>query len=125
MDGATDVTLEQELSDLEARLETAARAAKSALTELKKARASAKVGQLRDLNRSLGEARNSAKRFAEEGRADDNPESFKVRLAAYNAQTAPLLPHYLAQGKLVELDGMGAVESVARAIDSALEDVKV
>ena len=66
-----------------------------------------------------------ARRFAEEGRADDNPESFKVRLAAYNAQTAPLLPHYLAQGKLVELDGMGAVDSVARAIDSALEDVKV
>ncbi len=55
-----------------------------------------------------------AKRYADEGRPDDNPESFKVRLAAYNAQTAPLLPHYLAQGKLVELDGMGSVEAVAR-----------
>jgi adenylate kinase len=66
-----------------------------------------------------------AKRFAEEGRADDNPESFKVRLAAYNAQTAPVLPHYLAQGKLVEVDGMSSVEQVAREIDEALEGAKV
>ena len=64
-----------------------------------------------------------AKRFAEEGRPDDNPESFKVRLGAYNAQTAPLLPHYMAQGKLVELDGMGSIESVAREIDAALDRV--
>jgi adenylate kinase len=64
-----------------------------------------------------------AKRFGEEGRADDNPESFKVRLAAYNAQTAPVLPHYLEQGKLVELDGMSDVDKVAQAIDQALEGV--
>jgi adenylate kinase len=64
-----------------------------------------------------------AKRFADEGRPDDNPESFKVRLAAYNAQTALLLPHYTAQGKLVEVDGMGSVEQVAREIDAALEGV--
>ena len=63
------------------------------------------------------------KRFAEEGRADDNPESFKVRLAAYNSQTAPLLPHYLAQGKLVELDGMGDIDTVAHQIDEALGGV--
>lgn len=66
-----------------------------------------------------------AKRFAEEGRADDNPESFKVRLAAYNAQTAPVLPYYLAQGKLVELDGMSDIEQVAREIDEALDGVTV
>jgi adenylate kinase len=66
-----------------------------------------------------------AKRFADEGRADDNPESFKVRLAAYNAQTAPLLPHYRAQGKLVEVDGMEPIDQVAREIDSALDAVKV
>jgi adenylate kinase len=61
-----------------------------------------------------------AQRFAEQGRADDNPESFKVRLGAYNAQTAPLLPHYMAQGKLVEVDGMGAIDRVAAEIDAAL-----
>src|SRR6201992_780593 len=41
-----------------------------------------------------------AKRFEIEGRADDNPESFKVRLGAYNTQTAPLLPFYQGQGTL-------------------------
>jgi adenylate kinase len=65
-----------------------------------------------------------AGRFAAEGRADDNPESFKVRLAAYNAQTAPVLPHYLAQGKLIEVDGMASIDEVARQIDAALEGVK-
>jgi adenylate kinase len=61
-----------------------------------------------------------AKRFVEEGRADDNPESFKTRLAAYAAQTAPLLPFYRAQGKLTEVDGMESVGRVAAAIDRAL-----
>src|SRR5689334_1159583 len=42
-----------------------------------------------------------AGRFAESGRPDDNPDSFKVRLQAYNDQTAPLLPYYQGQGKLV------------------------
>ena len=61
-----------------------------------------------------------AKRFEEEGRADDNPESYKVRLAAYNAQTAPLLPYYAAQGKLYEIDGMGAVDDIAARIEQVL-----
>lgn len=61
-----------------------------------------------------------AGRFAESGRPDDNPESFKVRLAAYNAQTAPLLPYYEGQGKLVEVDGMGSIEAVSSGIDTAL-----
>lgn len=60
------------------------------------------------------------KRFEAERRADDNPESFKVRLAAYNAQTAPLLPYYAQQGKLFEVDGMGTIPDVARAIDDVL-----
>ncbi|MDO8801174.1 adenylate kinase [Phenylobacterium sp.] len=62
-----------------------------------------------------------AGRFAESGRPDDNPESFKVRLAAYNDNTAPLLPYYQAQEKLVEVDGMGAIDVVADAIDKALD----
>ena len=32
-------------------------------------------------------------RYKLQGRPDDNPETFKTRLAAYNAQTAPLLPY--------------------------------
>jgi adenylate kinase len=61
-----------------------------------------------------------AKRFAEQGRSDDNPDVYAVRLKAYNDQTAPLLPYYEAQGKLTEIDGMGSVETVARAIDAVL-----
>ncbi len=61
-----------------------------------------------------------AKRFAEQGRADDNPESYKVRLKAYNDQTAPLLPYYSGSGALHEVDGMGSVESVTAAIDGVL-----
>ena len=61
-----------------------------------------------------------AKRFAEEGRADDNPASFKVRLDAYLAQTAPLVPYYETQGKMRGVDGMADIESVSRAIAAAL-----
>ena len=61
------------------------------------------------------------KRFEAEGRADDNPEAFKKRLAAYNAQTAPLLPKYRGEGKLTEIDGMASVETVAAAISGILD----
>ena len=61
-----------------------------------------------------------AKRFEEQGRPDDNPETYKERLAVYNAQTAPLLPYYAAQGKLYEVDGMGPVEDIAERIAAAL-----
>ena len=61
-----------------------------------------------------------AARFAAEGRADDNPEAYKVRLDAYMTQTAPLLPYYEGQGKLVEVDGMADIEAVAASIDAAV-----
>jgi adenylate kinase len=60
------------------------------------------------------------KRFAESGRADDNPESFKVRLKAYSDQTAPLVPYYKDQGKLAGVDGMAPIEQVAASIANAL-----
>jgi adenylate kinase len=63
------------------------------------------------------------KRYVEQGRSDDNPETFVNRLARYNADTAPLLPYYGEQGKLSEVDGMGTVEAVAAAIDAALSVV--
>ena len=61
-----------------------------------------------------------AKRFAEQGRPDDNPDTFKDRLAVYNRQTAPLLPYYEGQGKLTEIDGMGSIEQVTAGLDAAL-----
>jgi adenylate kinase len=60
------------------------------------------------------------KRFEEEGRKDDNPETFVNRLEKYNADTAPLVPLYAEQGKLKEVDGMADIESVSASIDAAL-----
>jgi len=61
------------------------------------------------------------KRFKEEGRKDDNPESFKIRLGNYHEQTAPLLPFYAAQGKLTEVDGLAEIDTVAAAIAQVLD----
>ena len=61
------------------------------------------------------------RRFAEEGRPDDNPEAFRTRLTAYNSQTAPLLPVYAEQGKLNEIDGMQDVQAVSAAIARILD----
>ncbi len=62
-----------------------------------------------------------AKRFEEQGRKDDNPETFKHRLDTYNKQTAPLLPYYSAQGKLTEVNGMADIETVAASISEVLD----
>lgn len=59
-------------------------------------------------------------RFADQGRPDDNPDSFKVRLDAYNRNTAPLLPYYGDKGLLTEVDGMVSIAAVSEAIDAAL-----
>lgn len=61
-----------------------------------------------------------AERFAREGRPDDNPEAFRIRLLKYQEQTTPLLPFYEAQGKVVRVDGMAPVEMVSAAIAEAL-----
>jgi adenylate kinase len=65
------------------------------------------------------------KRFAEQGRADDNPETFRKRLSAYNDQTAPLLPYYAERGLITELDGMAPIEAVSRAIAAQLDGERV
>jgi len=53
-------------------------------------------------------------------RADDNPESFKTRLEAYRAQTAPVSAHYSKRSELTKIDGMAPIEEVTGAIDRAL-----
>jgi adenylate kinase len=62
------------------------------------------------------------KRAAEEGRADDTVDAFKVRLQNYNDQTAPLIPFYAAQGKIADVDGMGGMDDVSARIAEALDD---
>jgi adenylate kinase len=53
-------------------------------------------------------------------RPDDNRETVKARLDAYHRQTAPILPHYAAQGLLRTVDGMATIDEVTRQIDAAL-----
>jgi adenylate kinase len=54
-------------------------------------------------------------------RADDKAETVAARLDAYHRQTAPLLPHYAAQGKLRQVDGMAEMDEVTRQIAAVLD----
>jgi adenylate kinase len=54
-------------------------------------------------------------------RADDNPATVASRLAAYRAQTAPILPYYRKRGILKEVDGMAPIEEVTRQIEAILD----
>jgi adenylate kinase len=56
-------------------------------------------------------------------RADDNRETVMARLAAYHRETAPILPHYQAQGRLFSVDGMAEIDEVARQVEAALVDL--
>ncbi len=53
-------------------------------------------------------------------RADDRRETVSARLVAYHSQTAPIIPHYEAQGRLHVVDGMAEMDQVAAAIDAVL-----
>jgi adenylate kinase len=53
-------------------------------------------------------------------RKDDNAETMKTRMAAYRAQTEPLLPYYSAHGVLRKVDGMAPMDEVYRQISGVL-----
>jgi adenylate kinase len=55
-----------------------------------------------------------------EGRSDDNEQTIRRRMQEYRAKTAPLIDYYREHGALVVLDGLGAVDEVARRIDEAI-----
>jgi adenylate kinase len=46
-------------------------------------------------------------------RADDNRETLKIRIDAYNEQTAPLVDYYRSRNILRTVDGLQPVEAVA------------
>jgi adenylate kinase len=54
-------------------------------------------------------------------RADDNRETVTARLDAYHRQTAPILPHYQAQGRFFTVDGMADIDEVASQIAAVLD----
>lgn len=53
-------------------------------------------------------------------RKDDDPEVFKVRLEAYNRDTAVVAPYYETRVQLIAIDGMQPVDAVTAAIEKAL-----
>lgn len=61
-----------------------------------------------------------AGRAAEQGRADDNPESVRQRLQVYNDQTAPVVDFYAGRGTLARVDGVGELDEVEGRITAAL-----
>lgn len=54
-------------------------------------------------------------------RADDNAETVRSRLAAYHAQTAPLIGYYDAKGVLKRVDAMGEIQTVAGELDDIVK----
>ena len=53
-------------------------------------------------------------------RPDDNAATVRNRLAAYHAQTAPLVAYYRGRGILHTVDGMASIEAVRAAISAEL-----
>lgn len=51
-----------------------------------------------------------------EGRADDDPAAVATRLAAYRAQTAPVIDWYQQHGGVIRIDAVGTVPAVAARV---------
>ena len=58
------------------------------------------------------------------GRADDNEETAKKRLATYCSQTLPLKEFYKKAGKYAMIQGMGSIESIFGDIKKAIDAIK-
>lgn len=56
-------------------------------------------------------------------RPDDRRETVAARLAAYHTQTAPILPHYAALGRLSRVDGMAEIDDVSEQIEVVLAEL--
>ncbi len=54
-------------------------------------------------------------------RTDDKAEAIGTRLKVYTESTAPLKDYYQRQGKLVDIDGQGEVESIFSRIKSVFK----
>lgn len=56
-------------------------------------------------------------------RADDNAETVRDRLAAYHAQTAPLIAYYDAKGVLERIDAMGAIAEIRESLGQIIAGI--
>ena len=53
-------------------------------------------------------------------RSDDKPETFKLRLDAYEKQTAPLLPYYRKRNCLKTVNALNKIENVTAEIEAVI-----
>lgn len=57
------------------------------------------------------------------GRADDaDPQIIQNRIDNYNKSTAPVADFYDAQGKLVEVDGVGPIDDITQRLFAAIDE---
>ena len=59
-------------------------------------------------------------RFEAEGRADDDPDTVRRRLAVFAEQTAPVADYYRQRGQLQVVDGVGSIDEVFARILAVL-----
>lgn len=63
------------------------------------------------------------KEAGEQGRSDDNPETFKKRMDGYYKQTAPVLKYYATKNLLKTLDGMQPISTVSEQIRGVIKSL--
>lgn len=61
------------------------------------------------------------KRGKDSGRADDNEETIKKRLAVYHSQTAPLIDWFKKEEKYRHINGVGTMDGIFADIAAAIE----
>ncbi|MCW3780596.1 adenylate kinase [Defluviimonas salinarum] len=54
-------------------------------------------------------------------RADDNAESLRQRLMEYYKKTSPLIGYYYHAGNLATVDGLAAIDDVAKSVAAVLD----
>jgi len=57
-------------------------------------------------------------------RKDDTVAVFEERMKVFEEETAPVIPHYKAQGRFAEIDGLQDVESVSSEIRGRLQQLR-
>jgi adenylate kinase len=63
-------------------------------------------------------------RAAEEGRADDRPETIRERLRVYREKTEPLVAFYRKRDLAADVDGVGTVDEIGSRVDAALMSLR-
>ena len=60
-----------------------------------------------------------------EGRADDNEETIKKRLATFENETKPIVAYFEKQGNLIKIDGMKTVDEISKDIENKFKEKKL